>query len=692
MNIETFVATARRVVQTSYLPMAGALVLASVYATPRIAEAYPVKPPWRADSLPADNFMITKGHGGYNCPGNCGIDLKVWRLDPTSSAWTFLKPGSTATPTPHEDHLAWGMPLFSPVDGEVVACWWNMEEDLPGGSVGPTNGEPLSCFSTPDGGCVVSGNHLMIRTFDGHVVYLAHLQRGSIPAGLCPIPGTATTNLTLTASSGEVCNKSGWGGMWNGARLDLQPGFTAYPQVKKGDFVARIGSSGGSDAPHLHMSVYEYSEDSIVTKNPCIRGEPWEFSEAFSQEVVSGVEPDVNDWDRLEGEELPFDGVTGFHLWGDPLGPRNDHVFVENGTMPAVAATASGGLIAYKNSSNILEAAGFTIDLAGQIDLGPEDVRSGAVDFDVARINQVDPHAVVAYIDGTTTRLSLLPYFVESDADIIAGGLHSELSSGAQLVRATASPNDNGIVVAIKNSLDGVSVVNYETTRVGTHITVSREASDLTSPEIIDLDVATIVAGRARSETTGAFKGVVTAERRDDNTLWLQSWKLDSTGSNLDQIDAKQVTTLVGNVGFGVSEVDVTVTGSFGREYILVSSALDTGSSSLRLQTWEVSSLGILGKVDQFDGGGPISHLSSTRSGLQDALVGMRLGTSSHTLLSFHVTSDGLIRRVGTWDGENIQALALAGRSSQEDAIALFRTASGMLDLARYVTNYMWSL
>ncbi|MFY0534547.1 hypothetical protein [Nannocystis pusilla] len=461
--------------------------------------------------------------------------------------------------------------------------------------------------------------------------------------------------------------------------------------MKKGDFLARMGSSGGADKPHLHMSMYVYAED-LPDHNPCISGEPWEFSEAFMQEVVQSGEPDVNDWDPLVGEEPPFDGgVTGFHIWGDPLGPRVDHVFVENGTMPAVAATASGGLIAYKSASNVLEAAGFTIDLGGQIDLGPEDVQGAAFDFDVARINQVEPHAVVAFID-SLTRLSFIPYFVESDADIIVGTKHNESSTGAQLVRATASPNDNGIVVAIKNSLDGVSVVNYETTRVGTNISISREDSDLTAPEILDLDIATIVAGRSLSETSGAFKGVVTAERRADNTLWLQSWKLDATGSNIDQIDEKQVTTLVGNHSFEVSDLDVTVTGGFGREFILVSSALEDNADNLRVQSWQISSLGILSRVDQFDGGGPVSHLSSARSGVQDALVGMRLGTSSHTLISFHVMSSGLIRRVGTWDGENIQALALTGRSTQEDAFALFRTASGMLDLARYVTNYMWTL
>ena len=42
-------------------------------------------------------------------------------------------------------------------------------------------------------------------------------------------------------------------------------------------------------------------------------------------------------------------------------------------------------------------------------------------------------------------------------------------------------------------------------------------ASVSSTSKVADIDVDTVVAGRANSESSGAFKGVVTAERRNDD-------------------------------------------------------------------------------------------------------------------------------------------------------------------------------
>ncbi len=665
--------------------LASVAVLASVCAAPVIAAAYEIKAPWRSDSLPWNTYMQTSGHGDdYDCGDNCGMDLSPVRFDAVTKKWTPYKTVPSASPPAHEDWIGFGMQLYAPADGEVIGCWWNMPEELPGGA------EPAACANTPEKTCVKSGNHLFIRTTDGHVLYLAHLQRGSIPSSLCPIPGTPTTNMALTESNGKQCSIAGRGGLWNGSRPDLQPGFTAFPKVKKGDPIARIGSSGAADTPHLHMSMYSLVMD--PNGNPCVDGEPYEWSESFAQQRVSNADADPQGWLPLAGEELTFDVDNITHLlWGDPLGPRVDRLGIEDGTRPALATTPAGGVLAYRNLAGKLETIGFNVDLGGMIDPGIGHENVAVQDLDVARINATEPHAVVAVIDAAT-RLSVIPYFVEGDADVIVGTKRTETSTGAQIVRATASPNNNGIVAAIKNSLNGVSVVNYETTRVGTNISVTRAGSDLSSPVVNDLDIATVVAGRSLGEdlNVSAFKGVVTAERRADDTLWLQSWKIDSTGSVVTAVDEAQA--LSGGAAFIVSDLDVTVTGSFGgRDIILLSSALKA-NSNLRVQSWTVSSTGQLARIEQYDGGGPVSQLSSSRSGVQDAVVGMRLGPSQHSLLSFHVTSTGVLRRVGTRDAESLSALAVAGRSDKDDVIALFPDNTGELQLVRYISNYFWTL
>ncbi len=196
---------------------------------------------------------------------------------------------------------------------------------------------------------------------------------------------------------------------------------------------------------------------------------------------------------------------------------------------------------------------------------------------DIAPISTTDRHAVAAVIDSVTTKLTIVPYFVKTDADLIVGTKRVESTPGAQLVT--------------------------------------------------------------------------------------------------------------------VSDVDVDVTGSLGgREFIVVSSTLTT-SGNLRVQSWQISTTGQLSRVEQYDETGSFSRLASTRTGLQDAAVGMRVGTSSQTVVSFHVTSVGVLRRVGTWDAEDLGGLALAGRSAEEDLVALFPDPSSSdLLLTHHVTNYQWSL
>jgi hypothetical protein len=653
-------------------------------AVPAAANAYDIKPPWRGDSLPHGVYMQTRGHGtAYDCPdgsgGGCAMDIKAVRFD-SVQGWTEMITTASADPAPHSDFLSFGVQLYSPVDGDVIGCWQNMPEELANGD------EPPECAAIPGGVCAISGNHLLIRTDDGHVLYLAHLQTGSLEPGLCPF----TDEVLTPAGGGIECIEADHVGLRNDARIDKISPFPGFPRVKKGDPLAKIGASGAADNPHLHLGVYALTIDELG--NPCLSGEPYEFTEAWSQERPSG-EPDPVDWTPLVSEELFFDDDNfTYLLWGDPLGPRVDELDIVDGTAPALAMTSSGGVAAYRNTSGELEVNAFNFDVSGGFDPGVADDDLLVSSLDIARINSTDRHAVAAVIN-SATKLAIVPVYVKTDADVIYGTTRTESTAGAQLVRATPSPVHSGIVAAIKNSGDGVSVVNYKTSLSGTTLSVTRESSAASADTITDLDVATVVAGRGVSETTGAFKGVVTAERRSNDTLWLQSWQLNSTGTTMTLVDEEQVKNVVGNASFTVSDVDVTVTGSLGgREFIVVSAALASGGN-LRVQSWEITSAGQLGRIEQYDGGGPVSQLSSSRAGLQDVAVGMRLGTTSQTVLSFHVTSAGALRRVGTWDAENLSALAVGGRSSEEDLVALYPDPStGDLRLAHYVTNYAWSL
>jgi hypothetical protein len=657
------------------------IALASL-AAPLTAHAYKVKTPWRGDSLPVGSYMMTKGHGDdYNCPNGdgegCGMDFKVWR-HVSGSAYTLLIPSPTGIiPRPHTDFLGFGKQLYAPFDGEVIACWRNMPEEEPGG------GDPDECTDALGEDCALSGNHMIIRSMDQtHTIYLAHLQRNSIPAGLCPI-----VTVALDKDEPKLCTLANRKGIADATRIDKITPAVPFPKVRMGQEIAKIGNSGSSTEPHLHMSVATYAED--ASGNPCLSGVPFEFSESWVQEKPATGDLVASDWDTLTGEELVFDG-TEYFIWGDPMAPKIDELSLVDGTMPAVALTVFAGVSAFKNDDDKFEATGFIFDGAGEFVLGVGDEDVVVSDLDIARHGNTDNHVIAAMINAAD-QLRILPYFVASDGDLTPGTPQVEPTPGTQLVRATQAPTHNGIVVATKNSLDGISVINYKSAFSGNTMSVTRMDDAENAAEIVDLDVATVVAGRGLAEGSGAFKGVVTASRRADDTLWLQGWQINSTGTSITPGTPVQVTSHPSNASFDVADVDISVTGIGGREFIVVSAI--TSSGNLRVQSWQISSTGVLGRVSQYDGGGPLLQLSSARSGGQEVTVGARFTGNSHTLLSFSVSAAGVLGRSGTMDGGVVSGLAVAGRSSPGDLVTLFtHAATGEVNVTRYLTNYMNSL
>lgn len=124
-----------------------------------------------------------------------------------------------------KNYWCWEQPVYSPVDGEVV----RFADDWP-------DRESTSLFSTihiwyqatfrfrpqvVDGRLDIrpnAGNHVMIRAKEGFIVFLAHMKCGS-----------------LAVSEGE--------------------------RVQTGQFIGKVGNSGNSTAPHLHINLFDQIVD-----------------------------------------------------------------------------------------------------------------------------------------------------------------------------------------------------------------------------------------------------------------------------------------------------------------------------------------------------------------------------------------------------------------------------------------------
>jgi len=643
------------------------------------AHAYTIKPPWRGDSLPQGSFMRTSGHTGYDCvPGvthHCSLDLSAVRWDDGAGTYTTSRTtSSNATTT--ADHVTWEMPLYSPVDGAVVACWWNMPEDNDDGS------EPAGC--DPQLGCMKGGNHLVIRTDDDKYVALMHMRQGSIPnptSGgkvLCPIPAVESV---VPVSGPEPCGLAGQIGVRQITRMD-ERGFIPV-RVKKGEFLGRVGNSGGSETPHLHLNVGTMTTD--PRGDLCMSPEVIDFAEAFTQPMKDQTEPEALDWTPLGGdilgETLVLDGSKHL-LWGDPVGGRTDALELEIGTRPAVALGNVGGVAAFRNGDGNLATVGFQFDGDDAFDLGAAQEHVAVRDVAIARTWPSDDRFFAVAVRDGTDRLRVIPYALRADADLVKGTGVIEATAGVGRVEVTTAPTHRGVVVALKNSMNRISIINYGVSVSGSEqLTAARRGSAASAQEILDLDVATVTKG---------FKGVVTVERAHDDTMWLRTWKISVDGTDVVLTDSELARSANNNLPLSVTDVDIAVTGDVGGvQYAVVSAATAAG---LRVQAWKISSIGQLTRSDQVDGGGPVSQLDSAQVGPNDVALGLQVAGEGRSLLSFHVDPSGALRRVGTRDASDVSALALDGYNHSNVVLLTADAATKELSLHNYRTNYSASL
>jgi hypothetical protein len=128
-------------------------------------------------------------------------DLVVRRWN--GKEWTNRKPGTSGNANSHS--LVWDMPVYAMADGWVLRCFRTVHDNRKPGVEG-------------SGG----GNSYRIVHADGEVALYAHLRKDSVPEELCPTEGTDFTERKA-------------------------------PKVRAGQFLGRVGNSGHSKGPHLHV-------------------------------------------------------------------------------------------------------------------------------------------------------------------------------------------------------------------------------------------------------------------------------------------------------------------------------------------------------------------------------------------------------------------------------------------------------
>ena len=221
---------------------------------------YPSKTP---DLRQNEAWGTTSNHlGGSQA---FGLDTSVMGWNDAAANWDFFFPGADRTKA--TQHRAYGMPVYAMTDGTVCSAL-NDQPEWKNYPRVPAEIEPAP-LPPSTGVYSAGGNHVIVRT-GGEITLYAHLQPGSIPAPL------------------------------------LKPGAV----IKQGQYLGKVGYSGASSGPHLHVHVSQENPDQPCT-GVSTRPRPMQFQgmqslpvkDADAMAEIDSMDP--LDWADLHNHSAP---------------------------------------------------------------------------------------------------------------------------------------------------------------------------------------------------------------------------------------------------------------------------------------------------------------------------------------------------------------------------------------------------
>jgi Peptidase family M23 len=237
--------------------------LALLLAAPAIAAPYSM--PLRGNDLsPGERFGTGIHASGIQAEGQ---DIGG-RRHVSNADWPSLVAGKADTKI-NDNYIIHGKPFYAMADGVVIGCWRNAPENIPGEK------RPEVATGRIAGG----GNHLWIRQDDGVTALYAHAIPGSIPATLCPHNDTLLSDTTIIKGNPDIRKSTQ---VTNGAH------------VKVGQMLGRVGNSGSSSGPHLHIHM---ERDDKPVKITFDRGLTTPFDDGKAN--INGP------WTPIAGKQLP---------------------------------------------------------------------------------------------------------------------------------------------------------------------------------------------------------------------------------------------------------------------------------------------------------------------------------------------------------------------------------------------------
>lgn len=236
--------------------------------------------PFKGQNFTDNEKIYTRDHA-VTTSQQYGYDFSGRRYDFDNSRWTAVNTTLAAydAAPANNKHTIYNKPVYAMRAGRVVGCWRNAPENPRPKIAGDSDlSRPWLHADFKAGLIPGGGNMLWVEHDDGSRMLYAHMIPGTIGQNLCP--HNAALFPAPKGSSSEF----------------IYVGVDAAQQalISKGQYLGRVGNSGSSTGPHLHVHL----------QNAGGVGQPITFSRGIATEP-DNTKPYGGPWVRFAGSSIP---------------------------------------------------------------------------------------------------------------------------------------------------------------------------------------------------------------------------------------------------------------------------------------------------------------------------------------------------------------------------------------------------
>ncbi len=605
--------------------------------------------PARASDLSGESYWSVTEFS----EGCCVIDFNVKRW--TGSGW------SGGSGSENKDDYDWNVPLYAPANGVIASCWRNFPENLKQGASNRHPDFPSKIFG--------GGNHVMIITDEGNVISMAHFKQGSIPAELCP-PNSGNTVYPNT-----VDKEAGWR-----VASYIEP--ANRPRIVEGQYLGRVGNSGQSTGPHLHMDSRPITGTDAFGREEMGAAVRMRFRDNWGHPYLNhSTNDDPAKWYRLRGGQFGGNAACESYQSNAPeCGFKFVHASPYLRRADASAGAIKGGDTLFVSGNRAVTAtigANNNLKLIGWDLIGVSSInRKGEIEAGAVKEVKLSEPAngyVLAAVRQADDLLKLIAYRVtptggfQRVADKTAGKIST-------LDVATIGGTDKKTVTAVRTQNGGMKIIVWDI-----QVANNGTASVVRLGEASTGAVSQIALSRAKN-----FNGVYAAVRDSNANLKVVPFKISTNGQTVTRGKSGTAGAIQGYLSVAplAQGVAAGVRDSNGKLTMITWSSGSNGDIGARRSTYRGGDVGEIKLLTSPHGGSNLTSVVRDSQGKMK-LIGWKVNSNGTNLRRVGSSGTGAASKISA----DVHSRSYPGNDPRDMILTLVRDSGGDFKLISWDTN-----